>query len=124
MQALARMQSLADRFIQANAPMAIITDLLSTNDLASLKRKMETYDEELKQQQQQAAQAEQEAIRAEREQALEIEQNRLDQEYALEIEKLDREDLNKELDREAKLEGETIRALGMAKNTDVMYRDW
>lgn len=119
MQALARMQSLADRFIQANAPMAVITDLLSTNDLASLKRKMETYDEELKQQQQETAQAEQEAIRAEREQALEIEQNRLDQEYELEYEKLEREDINKQLDREYKLESETIRALGMAKDTDI-----
>ena len=118
-QALARMQSLADRFIQANAPMAIITDLLSTDDLASLKRKMETYDEELKQQQQQAAQAEQEAIRAEREQEAAIKQAELDQEYALEIEKLDREDTNKQLDREYKLESETIRALGMSKETDL-----
>ena len=118
MMSLQKMQSLADRFIQVNAPLSIVTDLLSTEDIASLRRKIETYDEELKQQQQQQAQAQQQEITAKLQQEVAIKQAELDQAYQLEIEKLDREDMNKELDRQNKIYLEEIRAMAFDPNKD------
>ena len=115
MRILQAMQSLGERFLQAGGTLGIVAELYTTKSIADLKRKIQTYEEDQQRQAQEAQQAEQEQLQV----AAQQQQDRLDQEYALQVEKMDREDTNAQLDRETKIELETIKASGFAKENDM-----
>jgi len=118
LQALSAMRQLGDRFLQSGGSLGIIADLYRTKSVTDMQRKIETYEEDLRKRQEEADTQQNQANMQIAQQANELEQARLDQEYALEIEKLDREDMNKQLDREYKINAETIKAMGMSGETD------
>ena len=115
MQAIQAMRALGERFLQAGGSMSIVAELYRTKSLADLQRKIQTYEEN--QQQAAAEQAQKEQQLAESQ--LQIEENRYQDELDLEYEKLDREDINKQLDRENDIYLEEIKAMSFDPNKDV-----
>lgn len=115
MKVLQSMQALGERFIAAGGSMSIVAEMLTTKSVADLKRKIQTYEQDQQQQQAEQAKAEQENIQAQLQFNQEMEGARIELEY----EKLDREDLNKQLDRENKIYLEEIKALSFDPNKDM-----
>lgn len=90
-QALQAMKSLADRFLQNGGSFAIIADIYRTNSITDVQRKIETYEEQLRQSQEQS-----------KEQELAVQQQYQQQLHEMEMYKLQLESQEKELDRELK----------------------
>jgi hypothetical protein len=88
---------------------------MNAKDRATITRKIQEDEQQKQQQTQEQFKAEQEAVQAQIQKEVEIK----DAELVLEYDKLDREDMNKQLDREAAIQRETIKALGFAQDTDV-----
>lgn len=95
--------------------MSQVGNMYLKDSISETLRYLEDLELSNEQKQQQAAQAEMEHEQALKQAEAEIEQNKLELEY----DKLDREDINKQLDRENKIYIEEIKALGFAENTDV-----
>lgn len=119
MQTLQALKSLGERFLQNNGSLSIIADLYRTGNVGDMQRKIETYEENLQKAEQERFQQEQQLKQEEVQATQEMEAQKAQMDYDLEIEKMDREDMNKQLDRESKIQLETIKALGFAKDTDV-----
>ena len=115
MQAIQAMRALGERFLQAGGSMSIVAELYRTKSLADLQRKIQTYEENQQQAASEQAQKEQQLAEAQ----LQIEENRYQDELDLEYEKLDREDINKQLDRENDIYLEEIKAMSFDPNKDV-----
>jgi len=92
-----------------------IIAIYQKDSVSALARYLETAEEEAMQQQQEQVQAEQEHAAQMQQQMAETEQMYIQLEY----DKMENENLNKELDRINKIEVETLKALGFAENTDV-----
>lgn len=115
MEMMNSLKSLIPTLAQNEVPVSMIMDLYRTKNPATLQRKIEAWEaqknEQAQKQQEQELQIQQETLAAQSEQA--------DKMLELEYEKMDRQDLNAELDREQKIESDTIKAMGFAKDTDV-----
>lgn len=92
-----------------------IIAIYNKDSVSSLSRYLEDVEEEAMQQQAEAAKAEREHEMQVAAQAAEVEQQYIQLEY----DKMENENINKELDRANKIEIETLKALGFAENTDV-----
>lgn len=114
MQAIQAMRALGERFLQAGGSMSIVAELYRTKSLADLQRKIQTYEENQQQAASEQAQREQQLAEAQ----LQIEENRYQDELDLEYEKLDREDINKQLDRENDIYLEEIKAMSFDPTKD------
>ena len=114
-QVLQALKGLSERYLQAGGSFGLIAELMSAKDRATITRKIQEDEQQKQQMAQENNKAEQEATQAQIQKELEI----ADAELALEYEKLDREDINKQLDREADIQRETLKALGFAKDTDI-----
>jgi hypothetical protein len=92
-----------------------LIEIYKKDSISGLARYLEEAQDQINQEQQQAQEAQQqhEAEIAQQQAELRAE------EIALEYDKLDREDINKQLDRENKIELEQIRALGFAQEQDI-----
>jgi hypothetical protein len=115
MEMIRSLKSLAGTFLQNNGSLSIVADLYRTKNPADLQRKIQKYEQGLQEQAAQQAQAEREQFEAEL--AKQEEQENLDR--MLEYDKLDNENINKQLDREKDILVAEIRALGFAKDPDV-----
>lgn len=114
-QVFEQMKQLFQAALQADkATLSDIAKILSMDSTQDMIRMLETREEQFNQRQVEASKSQQdhEAALAEKE------QQRYDQQLALEYEKLDREDINKQLDREVKLETETMKALAIDEGDD------
>lgn len=92
-----------------------IIAIYQKDSVSALARYLEQAEDEAMQQQQEAVKAEREHEAQMLAQSQEVEQQYIQLEY----DKLENENLNKELDRMNKIEVETLKALGFAENTDV-----
>ena len=92
-----------------------IIAIYQKDSVSALSRYLEQVEEESMQQQAEAAKAEREHEAQMAAQIAETEQQYLQLEY----DKMENENINKELDRANKLEVETLRSLGFAEDTDV-----
>lgn len=92
-----------------------IARILETNSVADIKHLLKRSEEEYAQRQSEAQKMQTEQAQAE----LEFQHNIEMQKLELEVEKLDREDINKDLDRQNDIELATIKAMGYAEDTDV-----
>lgn len=95
--------------------MSDLIDLYTNDSSVDYKRRIEAKEEEKKQVAQQQFESEQQAIEAQRQ----LEERRYQDELTLEYQKLDREDINKQLDREADLQKAQISAMGFSENQDI-----
>lgn len=93
---LQAMKGLAQPFLQNGGSFSAIIDLYKTQNPSSLKRKFEMYEERKEQQIQQAQQSQQESQERIAQMQQQLEQNKIDWER----EKMDNDNLNKQLDRE------------------------
>jgi hypothetical protein len=85
------------------------------DSVSALARYLEQPEEEAMQQQAESAKAERQHEMQVAAQAAEVEQQYIQLEY----DKMENENINKELDRANKIEVETLKALGFAENTDI-----
>jgi hypothetical protein len=85
------------------------------DSVSALARYLEQAEEEAMQQQAESAKAERQHEMQVAAQAAEVEQQYIQLEY----DKMENENINKELDRANKIEVETLKALGFAENTDI-----
>ena len=115
-----------NQFVQSGGGLDVVMELYRTKDPASLQRKLETYYKELKQSQQQQqesqiqAQTQQSQIAAQMKQAeLDLRRMEIESNEKLEFEKMNRDDVNKQLDRQAKIEEAQLKAMGFAKDSDL-----
>ena len=92
-----------------------VANMYMKDSVAGMLRFLEEKEDEAKQAQSQAAQAQAQELEAERAMKMELEYAKLEVEY----EKLDRNDMNEALDRQADIEQEAIKAMGFAENSDV-----
>lgn len=92
-----------------------IIEIYRTDSIASVARKLEEAEDEAIRRAQEAQQAEQQHEQ-DMQQAI-LQDKQADREF--EMMRLDREDMNKQLDRENKLELEIIRAMGFSEETDI-----
>jgi hypothetical protein len=115
MATLQAIRNLGERFVQGGGALSVIMDLYRTKNIGDSYRKLQNWEDKQQQTQAEQQKAEQEQFQMQAQQ----EQARLDEEMAFKYEELDSANENKALDREVKIESETIRALGMAKDTDV-----
>jgi predicted transcriptional regulator with HTH domain len=114
-QVLQALKGLSERYLQAGGNFGLVAELMNAKDRATITRKIQEDEQQKQQQAQEQFKAEQEAVQAQIQKEVEIK----DAELVLEYDKLDREDMNKQLDREATIQRETIKALGFAQDTDV-----
>jgi len=103
-----------DRLLQSGTPLSIINDLYTTESPNVLKRKIAAWEEQQNQQKQQELQQTQELQTQQLQHQEQLEAQRLQLEY----DKLDRADVNAELDRQNAIEKATISAMGFDTNKD------
>lgn len=92
-----------------------VVDIMTTDSISSMKRKLEDFEEQKRTQEQQNLQAQQEQFMAQLQQQSEL-QNR---ELELKQYEIDLNFQSEQLDRENKIQLETIRSMGFAQNQDV-----
>ena len=110
-----QMKQLFQTALQSDkATLSDIAKVLTMESPADIVRLLEKKEEEFNQRQQQASKSQQDHEK----QLAGIEQERYDNQLSLEYEKLDREDINKQLDREVKLETETMKSLALDEGDD------
>jgi len=119
MQTLQALRSLGERFLQNNGSLSIVAELYRTGNVGDMQRKIETYEENLQKAEQERIQQEQQLQQQQIQAAQETEAQRVQMQHDLEIEKLDREDMNKQLDRENKIYLEEIKAMSYDPEKDV-----
>ena len=113
---LETMKSLFQTGLQADkVNFSDIAKVLTTNSIAEITRSLEQSEAAYAQRQAEAGQQQNDAAM----QQIQAEQEMRMAELQLEYDKLDREDINKQLDRENDIQEATIKALGFSKNTDV-----
>lgn len=114
-QVLQALKGLSERYLQAGGNFGLVAELMNAKDRVTITRKIQEDEQQKQQQAQEQFKAEQETVQAQIQKEMEIK----DAELVLEYDRLDREDMNKQLDREAAIQRETIKALGFAQDTDV-----
>jgi hypothetical protein len=92
-----------------------LIEIYKKDSISSLARYLEEAQDKMAQEQQEQQQAQQQHEKELAEQQAQLQQQALQLEY----EKLDREDVNRQLDRDNKIQVETLKALGFAQETDV-----
>ena len=92
-----------------------IIEVYKKDSISALARYLEEAQDKITQEQQQMQQMQQESQEKMANQQAELKS----QELQLEMEKLNREDVNRQLDRENKIQLETIRAMGYAQDQDI-----
>jgi hypothetical protein len=92
-----------------------LIEIYKKDSISSLARYLEEAQDKMAQEQQEQQQAEQQHQKELADQQAQLQQQALQLEY----EKLDREDVNRQLDRDNKIQVETLKALGFAQETDV-----
>jgi len=107
MEMMATLKSISQSFAQKGGALSVVMSLFRTKDPASLQRKLEAYEAEQAERESQAQQSE-----------LQMRQTELDQEAQLEREKMENENVQKQLDRENEIYLAEIKALGFSKETD------
>lgn len=108
-EALTTLKQLMQAALQNDkASLSTIIDVLNSESIADTKNKLIKAEEE-------SYKRQQENIQLENQGAAQVEQMKQE----LEIEKLDREDMNKQLDRENKIAVAEISALGFSKDSDI-----
>jgi len=113
-QMLQNLRSNIDRLLQNGTPLSIIMDLGRTKDPGVLQKKIEAWEQKKQEMDQQTQEQEMQKTQME----LDQRKAEYDAKMQLEYEKLDREDLNKQLDREVDLQKAQIQALGFDVNKD------
>lgn len=109
------MKQLAQPFIQNAGRLDIVIDIFREKNPEILKKKLENFYRESQQQQSAQAQAEMQQKQMELDQKLAVEESKLQLEY----DKLDRDDVNKQLDRESDLMKAELTAMSKAQDNDV-----
>lgn len=92
-----------------------LIEIYKKDSISSLARYLEESQDKMAQEQQEQQQAEQQHQKELAAQQAELQQQALQLEYA----KLDREDVNRQLDRDNKIQIETLKAMGFAQDTDI-----
>ena len=115
MEMLQALRSLSQVILQNQGSLSIVADLYRTKNPGDLQRKIETHEQEMQKRAEQAQQQEQQMV----EQQLQKESEKQHLDRMLEYDKLEREDVNKQLDREKDILIAEIRALGFSKEPDV-----
>lgn len=111
-QAIETVKQLFQTALQADkVALSDIVDILKNDSLADISHLLKDSEAKAREAQAQAQQQEQQIKQAE----IAFEHNIKQTELDLERERLDREDINKELDRENKIQLETIKALGLVE---------
>jgi hypothetical protein len=106
---MSMMQSLAQPLAQNNGGrFSQVIDIIKEKDPATLYRKFKQWEAQKDQEAQEQQQAEQQ-----------MEQQRVDSQLQLEHEKMENDNMNKELDRQMQIEKQTIATMGFEKNQDV-----
>ena len=114
MQTLQAIRNLGERFVQGGGALSVIMDLYRTKNIGDSYRRLQAWEEQQAQIQADSIKAEQEQLAAKAQQ----EQDNFNAELQFKYDELEQENENKELDRQAKIEEETIIALGMSKVSD------
>lgn len=96
-----------------------LIEIYKKDSISSLARYLEESQDKMAQEQQEQAQAQQQHEKELAQQQAEIQQQALQLEY----EKLNREDTNRQLDRENKIQIETLKAMGFAQDQDINEND-
>lgn len=113
------MKSLIPQMIQNGTPNSIVMDLLRTKNPSSLQRKIETFEAEQAQLKQQEMQQEKEIQMQQIESVQAMEQAKLDQELALEYEKLDLQQYKIDADNATKIQVAEMNTYIGAENQDL-----
>jgi hypothetical protein len=92
-----------------------LIEIYKKDSISSLARYLEEAQDKMAQEQQEQQQAEQQHQKELAQQQAELQQQALQLEYT----KLDREDVNRQLDRDNKIQIETLRAMGFAQDQDI-----
>ena len=114
-QVLQALKGLSERYLQAGGNFGLVAELMNAKDRATITRKIQEDEQQKQQQAQEQFKAEQEAVQAQIQKEVEIK----DAELVLEYDKLDREDMNKQLDRENKIYLEEIKAMSYDPEKDI-----
>ena len=96
-----------------------LIEIYKKDSISSLARYLEEAQDKVVQEQQEQAQAEQQHQKELADQQAQLQQQALQLEY----EKLNREDTNRQLDRENKIQLETIRGMSYAQDQDINQND-
>ena len=92
-----------------------LIEIYKKDSISSLARYLEEAQDKMAQEQQEQAQAQQQHEKELAAQQIEMQSQALQLEYT----KLDREDINRQLDRDNKIQVETLKAMGFAQDQDV-----
>jgi len=92
-----------------------LIEIYKKDSISSLARYLEEAQDKLAQEQQEQQQAQQQHEKELAAQQAQLQQQALQLEYT----KLDREDVNRQLDRDNKIQVETLKAMGYAQDTDI-----
>ena len=114
MELMQQLRSSTDRLMQSGTPLSIVIDMWRTKDPTTLQRKIAAWEEQQSKMKQQELEAQQQQVQAQ----LAAQQQQHEELMQLEYDKLDREDMNAQLDREERLQQETIKALSFDTNKD------
>lgn len=113
MEMIQQLKGLSELYLQNQGSMSVVADLYRTKNPADLQRKIERHENNLREAEQEQYEREQENIQAQI-QSKEADEQR---KYELEIEKLNRDDINKQLDRETDILIAEIKALGFQQES-------
>lgn len=108
------LKSLVQPFMQNGGSMSMAMELIRSTDPSSLQRKLETFEQQMQENAQQAREQEMQM----QQQQIELEAQKEEAKLQLELEKLDRADINAQLDREADLQKATLQAMGFNQEKD------
>lgn len=112
---LQALRQMIQPFMQNGGTISMAAELLRNNDPANLQRKLEFFENEMQQNAQAAREVEAQQTQAELEAKIQAEERS----YMLELEKLDRADMNAQLDRETDLQKASLQAMGFNQEKDI-----
>jgi phage-related minor tail protein len=115
MELMQQLRSSTDRLMQSGTPLSIVIDMWRTKDPTTLQRKIAAWEEQQNKQKQQELDNQQQQVQQKIQQAQQQHEELMQFEY----DKLDREDSNKQLDREAAIQEAEIKGLSFMKDTDL-----
>lgn len=113
------LQSLSQAFLQNGGSMAIVADLYRTTDPQSLQRKIEAYEQQIKEDAQQAQQAQLQQQQQQMQQDAQLKQQELDSKHNLEMAKLELERFKIEQDSATKIQVAQINSYMRSENKDL-----